>query len=91
MSSKPINDGGSAFPVPPPIAETDGVSMQWSRAEPGMTLRDWFAGQATEADIEAHSGGEIHPKTGRAYNQKTREQAKYSYADAMIAAREAKP
>ena len=96
--SAEINDGGPAFPTANhlpgcdhergcvhecPVASLPNVS--------GMTLRDWFAGQATEADIEAHSGGEFHPKTGRTYNQKTREQAKYSYADAMIAAREAKP
>jgi hypothetical protein len=56
-----------------------------------MTLRDWFATHATEADIEAHAGGNIHPKTGRLYNQRTREQAKYAYADAMISARDVKP
>ena len=52
-----------------------------------MSLRDWFAGRATEADIEAHSGGTINPQTGNAYGCRTREQAKYAYADAMIAAR----
>lgn len=34
--SEPINDGGPAFPV---IIETMWISK-------GMTLRDWFAGQA---------------------------------------------
>lgn len=46
--SAEINDGGPAFPVPPPIAETDGVSMQWSRAEPGMSYRQWLAGKAIQ-------------------------------------------
>lgn len=54
-------------------------------------LRDWFAGQATEQDIEMHTGGEIHPKSGGIINGRTREQAKYAYADAMLAAREVKP
>ena len=76
--SQQIDDGGSAFPVPPPIAETDGVSMQWSRAEPGMSLRDWFAGQAlagTMASPDCPSA--IQPIAESAYK----------IADAMIAAR----
>ena len=73
-----INDGGSAFPVPPPIAETDGVSMQWSRAEPGMSLRDWFAGQAL-----SRLASEYKPNAAAHWA--------YQYADAMIAAREVKP
>jgi hypothetical protein len=84
-----INDGGSAFPVHANHAVIDGRVV--SIHETGMTLRDWFAGQATEEDIEAHTGGDIHPQTGRLYDQRTREQAKYAYADAMIAAREEKP
>ena len=41
MSEK-INDGGPAFPVIPPEGRADGFP---SPAE-GMSLRDWFAGQA---------------------------------------------
>jgi hypothetical protein len=67
--STPINDGGAAFPVPYVTLHT------------GMTLRDWFAGQAMTAII-----GNLYctPETtfkeisGRAYAQ----------ADAMIEARE---
>jgi hypothetical protein len=88
--SAEINNGGPAFPMAGSTREWDDVKKQWKPQE-GMTLRDWFAGQATEEDIEAHTGGDIHPQTGRLYNQMTREQAKYAYADAMIAAREAKP
>lgn len=50
----------------------------------GMTLRDWFAGMATEADIEAHrhlAWEEGHPYTN------SRESARYAYADAMLAER----
>jgi hypothetical protein len=45
----------------------------------GMSLRDWFAGQALEEDIQWH----IRFKSNRI----TREQARYAYADAMIEAR----
>jgi hypothetical protein len=40
--STPFNDGGSAFPRP-------GMSANWAEgqfAQTGMTLRDYFAGQA---------------------------------------------
>ena len=53
----------------------------------GMTLRDWIATHATEEDILAHLGGTVHPQTGWPINRRTREAAKYAYADAMIAAR----
>ena len=87
--SAEINNGGPAFPV---SCSHDGIPLRVSYPNvDGMSLRDWFAGHATESDIEAHTGGDIHPKTGRTYNQRTREQAKYSYADAMIAARKVKP
>ena len=72
-------DGGPAFPMP--------RFHTWQDEVPGMSLRDWFAGQASEADIEAHEGGEVHPFTARVYNKRTREQAKYAYADAMLKAR----
>lgn len=46
-----------------------------------MTLRDWFAGQASEADVDAW----MHIM--RMNNiPVTREEAKYYYADAMLAA-----
>ena len=65
MSAK-INDGGAAFP----ILRSD---------QPGMTLRDWFAGQATESDV-------MHWRNAVGIGC-TRETAKYAYADAMLAAR----
>lgn len=86
MSGEPINDGGSAFPVPPPIAETDGVMMQWSRPEPGMSLRDWFASRATDKDIQPYES--MYYQDGERRNCTIkRERAKYAYADAMLAAR----
>lgn len=37
MSTEPIDDGGSAFPLP---------EDELHCVSPGMSLRDWFAGQA---------------------------------------------
>ena len=44
----------------------------------GMTLRDWFAGQASESDV-------MHWRNAVGVGC-TREMAKYAYADAMLAA-----
>jgi hypothetical protein len=52
-----------------------------------MTLRDWMAAHATEADIDNHRDYQLCPETSVVMSCRTREQAKYSYADAMIAAR----
>lgn len=79
------NDGGPAFPT---LRENDNPAMPLIMASSGMTLRDWFAGQASEEDVEAHLGGKIHPQTGRTYATLSREEAKYAYADAMLKARE---
>lgn len=51
MSDK--NDGGPAFPEPP--LEHD---HYWHPGTQGMSLRDWFAGQAL-AGLLANSGGPI--------------------------------
>ncbi len=36
------DDGGPAFPLPEVVISTKGIA----HAKPGMSLRDWFAGQA---------------------------------------------
>ncbi len=77
MSTTKNDDGGPAFPIPyGQIMSIEGM---------GMSLRDWFAGQATEEDIDAHQ--EYVKDIGGMVPKYTREQAKYRYADAMIAAR----
>ncbi len=77
--SAPIDDGGPAFPY----GQTSEVTGQFVNGwgNPGMTLRDWFAGQAL-------AGLCANPKTvGLA-----REVAECAliHADEMIAARGAK-
>ena len=70
-------DGGSAFPMIEGARDGQGQNYYFSVG--GMTLRDWFAGQALagilanpEIDIPADDTAEIV----------------YRYADAMIAERE---
>jgi hypothetical protein len=65
-----INDGGPAFPF------QDG----YGRVS-GMTLRDYFASQATDADIADIQHG----------TKFTRERARYIHADRMLWEREVKP
>ena len=74
----PQNDGGPAFPVP----NDANVNQQ-----EGMTLRDWFAGQALPG-ILSSSGCKLFREDEIAQH----ELAEYAYrlADAMLKARKAK-
>jgi uncharacterized protein YodC (DUF2158 family) len=67
MTEQP-KDGGPAFPV------TDGHAVY----APGMSLRDWFAGQALAAITMRHGTGDIDWQSLLAYEM----------ADAMLSARE---
>lgn len=84
--SAEINDGGSAFPILPPICSDGHPPAGYPYPDPGMTLRDWFAGKALQGmmsnPVLLKSNGEF-----RKSNFKTC----YECADAMIAAREVKP
>ncbi len=85
------NGGGSAFPGYRRIAQFDPDGCPMGSAlvpEEGMTLRDWFAGQALVAllardDITSNSGG---PVTADMMAQSV-----YEVADAMLAARKVTP
>ena len=74
MTRKP--DGGSAYP----LNTANLINPGAFDPEPGMSLRDWFAGQALV--------GIAGPK-GEAFGLSEHDSASwaYSYADAMIAAR----
>ena len=77
------NDGGPAFPVPGNPATM-----------PGMTLRDWFAGQAMagmstlkdERVWRSDSGETVSEWRRRIFTEDA--QFAYLMADAMLAARE---
>ena len=83
MTTK-IDDGGPAFPVPIAAhASGDTVpAFDW-----GMSLRDWFAGQALvglmAATAHPESGGPSHSYGGNDGLARTA----YALADAMLAAK----
>lgn len=64
------HEGGYAFPVP--------------EYSPGMTLRDWFAGQALAGYLAAYA----HPQAIDTPMPLKAARCTYEYADAMLAARE---
>jgi hypothetical protein len=74
--SEPINDGGSAFPSPP-SQHSNGF---YSTGE-GMTLRDYFAAAALQGMLSdaCIAGSDLQLAENA-----------YSYANAMLKAREAK-
>jgi hypothetical protein len=91
--STPINDGGPAFPHFK-FSENGLVEIC---PQGGMTLRDYFAGQALTSVLD--SSGDLHAYYDYVAGSKgdnnipsPRAMAKYSYelADAMLAEREAK-
>lgn len=96
MSAK---DGGPAFPRSIHGAQIPG-NNEWERATYGMTLRDWFAGQAligilrdpsdTSKQCAKYAMDDI--RDGKPLNSFTKIVAAscYAYADALLAEREKK-
>jgi hypothetical protein len=90
----PINDGGPAFPV-------TGCVHPNGDAMVGMTLRDYFAGQALagfvgqwekeiyEAGVDEISNEKRSQRVRAEWIQRAANTS-YGYADAMLAARERK-
>ena len=72
-------DGGSAFPH---MYDMHNASEQCFGSNDGMSLRDWFAGQALMGMCRAKKH-----EIGKAAMQLAAEAA-YDYADAMIEARD---
>jgi hypothetical protein len=70
------DDGGPAFPINSPSG-----TPEYLPTRDGMSLRDWFAGQALQGLCAAP--GTIN------WDQRRHAKAAYEYADAMIAARKA--
>ncbi len=88
---KDNDNGGPAFPEQNIMAHGN---MMLAETTPGMTLRDWFAGQALPGyvmDFDQNATGIIDPdykapgKT-RTYGQEVAKRC-YAFADAMLAAR----
>jgi hypothetical protein len=89
------NDGGPAFPQHKFESIPGGSGAgNWVNTG-GMTLRDWFAGQALAGILADDSL--VSPEMLKMFGSegKTRGDiasvASYAYADAMLTAREAKP
>lgn len=82
------NDGGQAFPC----LELNGDGQQEMTC-PGMTLRDYLAAHASDADVLAQAEL-IRAETGRETGisilpDDWRSKARYMHADEMLKAREA--
>jgi hypothetical protein len=89
--SAPNSDGGPAFPIP--TKEVDDAELGL-RVSHGMTLRDWFAGQALAGisqNIEAEMD-KLDPSS-KFFRAKVNEwyglaaERAYCYADVMLAER----
>ena len=86
--TKPINNGGPAFPRSGMHDSGTGIS---ECGFPGMTLRDWFAGQALIGDLASQSV-EVGIYGVNSYGwQKNAASNAYILADAMLAARKKPP
>ena len=76
---KDINTGGPAFP-------NEGFNG-WGKPQEGMTLRDYFAAKAMQADMSTYSEDLIYESPDWFV---ARAEKWYAVADAMLKAREGK-
>ena len=60
-------------------------------AYPGMTLRDWFAGQALMAVVTVATMPGAGKDGGGAINERDLAEVAYAFADALLAARKKAP
>ncbi len=81
-------DGGPAFPIPS-FQRPDG-DIEWPQE--GMSLRDWFAGQALPEVIREANAPELSltPIGKEETRSEWAARQAYLYADAMLAEREAR-
>lgn len=75
-----INDGGPAFPLSKDAALDPVTDMSGADISSGMSLRDWFAGQAMAGWLACYAPGDAVKAPGVA-------RFAYEIADAMLAAR----
>lgn len=81
------NDGGPAFPI---YIEKI-VPGNYARAHPGMSLRDWFAGQALRGILAWDAEMNNRSRTDVSTEPQIIAASCYNIADAMLAEREKKP
>lgn len=73
-----INDGGPAFP-----SESYDAEVDMDTIKPGMSLRDWFAGQALAGQLAFSP----HDSFEKLHKPDEVAERMYAFADAMLAAR----
>lgn len=76
-----IRDGGPAFARP--SVDPKGKAFDWEIGSEGMSLRDWFAGQALVGYLAMHAAQDASGPPPTMASEWS-----YKFADAMIAARE---
>ncbi len=78
--------GGPAYPTYrlTSTPEPGGFDLSLERVA-GMTLLDYFAAQATDNDIRAHAKYRSSWGHSRARPERTRVEARYCFAEAMLA------
>lgn len=99
-TGKAFLDGGGTGEIPTRVTDDGGPAFpnDGGPGSVGMSLRDWFAGQAMNALVNAINSSseraalccETESETGMAPSIQTAQMA-YELADAMLAARKAKP
>ena len=80
------HDGGSAFPLLPPLGPDGTSAVGYPYVSAGMTLRDYFAAKAL-AGMLANPQGDYSPLTKSAVLGYAADA--YACADAMLNARDA--
>ncbi len=84
-----ITNGGPALPIPDERDPVTGCGIM--QGSPGMSLRDWFAGQAMAALLSDPKAVPGRGETAEAFAKRVA-RAAHGYADAMLIARkEPKP
>lgn len=81
--SAQVKDGGSAFPVLPPVDETGRNAVGYPLPESGMTLRDYFAAHIIQGMMANPS---LLSQSGAFHMDNL--SAAWEAADAMLRARE---
>jgi hypothetical protein len=84
-----VNDGGPAFPKPlDPFPNVQDIANASKVPSSGMSLRDWFAGQALAGWLGSYGDTREHPATIPGGADRIAELS-YQMADALLQSREA--